>query len=119
MADLHVTQTAIEQSIKRLEKVTGYLDNAGNEKAKAIAAYDLAIAIATAKLALGTVKQVGGVALDGRPPATLIAKYAPGLCHEERANIEIASNGYKSVSTKITVLLAILSAQQSIFRHLQ
>lgn len=119
MAEINNVYKSIETRIKKLEKITGELDGAGQMKAEAIATYDIALAKAQAKLALGTVKQVGGVELDGKPPATLIPKYAAGMCSEERATLEIATNRYKSVTTKINVLSATLNAYQSLFRHLQ
>jgi hypothetical protein len=117
--DIHAVHTAIEKRIAWLEKVTKELGQAGDDKAKALADYDLAFAKAQAKLALGTVKQVGGEPLEGKPPATLIPKYAAGMCATERGELEIATNKYKSVVTKINVLSATLNAYQSLFRHLQ
>ncbi|KKN75847.1 hypothetical protein LCGC14_0377230 [marine sediment metagenome] len=118
MADLHIVHEAIEKRIKWLEDITKRLDDVGNIKAIALGDYDKAIAIATAKLALGTVKEVCGVAIDGKPPATLIKKLAEGMCSDERVTQEIATNAYKSIITKIGVLSATLNAKQSIFRHI-
>ena len=117
--DIHAVHEEIEKRIKWLEEVLLRLDKVGAEKASALADYDLALAKAQAKLALGTVKQVGGEPLEGKPPATLIPKYAAGMCAEERGSLEIATNAYKSVTTKINVLSATLNAYQSLFRHLQ
>ena len=119
MADIHTVYKEIENRIRWLEEVTDKLSKAGDEKALAIGNYDKAIAIATAKLALGTVKEVLGVRVDGKPPATLIKKLAEGMCHEEQVAQIVATNEYKSVLTKIQVLEATLNGQQSLFRHLQ
>lgn len=119
MADLHIVHKAIEKRIEWLEDITGKLDDAGNVKALAIGDYDKAIAIATAKLALGTVKEVCGVPVKDKPPATLIKKLAEGMCSDERVAQEIANNAYTSILTKIKVLMATLNGKQSIFRHLQ
>lgn len=119
MLDIHAVYEEIEKRIKWLEDTTKGLDEAGGDKAKALTEYDLSFAKAQAKLALGTVKQVGGEPLEGKPPATLIPKYAAGMCAEERGNLEIATNAYKSIVTKINVLSATLNAYQSLFRHLQ
>ena len=119
MPDIQPIYEAIEKRIKWLEETTGKLDKAGTEKALAIGEYDKAIAIATAKLALGTVKEVLGVKVDGKPPATLIKKLAEGMCHEEQVAQVIATNTYKSVVAKIGVLEATLNGYQSLFRHLQ
>ena len=108
----------IEARIKRLDELTAQLDDAANTKAVAVGDYDKAIAIATAKLALGTVKEVCGEAVDGKQPATLIKKLAEGMCYEERVTQEIATNGYKALLTKIEVLEATLNGFQSINRHL-
>ncbi len=119
MPDIQPIYEAIEKRIKWLEETTKKLDDAGNVKAMAIANYDKSIAIATAKLALGTVKEVLGVPVDGKPPATLIKKLAEGMCWEERITQEQSTNGYKAVVTKIQVLEATLNGYQSLFRHLQ
>jgi len=119
MEDIHTIYQAIETRIKKLEKVTADLDKAGDIKAQATADYDLAYAKAMAKLALGTVKEVGGEPLEGKPPATLIPKLAAGMCYEERVALEISTNAYKSVITKVNVLQATLNGYQSLFRHLQ
>lgn len=119
MPDMHTVYQSIETRIKKLEAITSQLDSAGNIKALAIGDYDKAIAIATAKLALGNVKEVCGVPVDGKPPATIIKKLAEGMCYEERVAQEIAISGYKSVVTKIQVLEASLNGYQSLFRHLQ
>jgi len=110
---------SIEKRIKRLEAITGNLNKMAEKAAHAIANYDKAIAIATAKLALGTVKEVLGVPVNGKPPATLIKKLAEGMCYEERTQQEIAINGYRSIITKIKVLTATLNGKQSLFRNLQ
>lgn len=119
MPDIGIVYEAIEKRIKWLEDITSKLTEAGNIKALAIGDYDKAIAIATAKLALGQVKEVLGVKVDGKPPATLIKKLAEGMCHEEQVAQIIATNEYKSILTKIEVLGATLNAKQSLFRHLQ
>lgn len=118
MADIHKVYDEIEKRIKWLEETTGKLKKAADEKALAIGEYDKAIAIATAKLALGTVKEVLGIRVDGKPPATIIKKLAEGMCHEEQVAQIVATNEYKSVLTKIEVLEATLNGQQSLFRHL-
>lgn len=119
MPDIQPIYDAIEKRIKWLEDITGKLTEVGNIKALAIGDYDKAIAIATAKLALGTVKEVQGVAIHGKPPATLIKKLAEGMCSEERVAQEIATNAYKATVTQIQVLEATLNGYQSLFRHLQ
>jgi hypothetical protein len=119
MPDMGKVYNEIDERIKALEAALLELEPAGEDKAQRIAAYDLAIAKAIANLAMGKVKGIGGVPIDGKPPATLIPKYAAGMCSSERANVEIASNKYKSISTKVSVLSATLNAKQSLFRHIQ
>ncbi len=119
MADLGKVYKEIDDRVQALEAVLVTLEDAGEDKAKAIAAYDLALAKAMANLAMGRVKSIGDVAIEGKVPATLIPKYAAGMCYDERAKLEIAGNAYKSVTTKINVLSATLNAKQSLFRHIQ
>lgn len=111
------TKDDIEVRIKRLEAITSELDAAGDYKAECLAAYDLAYAKAMARLSMGKVTQIDGQLID-KASVTLIPKYAAGMCHEERAAVEIATNRYKSLTTKISVLSATLNAKQSIFRYL-
>jgi len=119
MAEIGVIHKDIDARIQALESALLELEPAGEDKAKTIAAYDLAIAKAIANLAMGRVKSICDVPIDGKPPATLIPKYAAGMCYEERGKVEVATNRYKSVSTKISVLSATLNAKQSLFRHIQ
>ena len=119
MPDMGKVYNDIDERIQALEAALLELEPAGEKKAQAIGAYDLAIAKAMANLAMGKVKSIGDIPLDGKPPATLIPKYAAGMCYEGRAAVEIATNKYKSVSTKVSVLSATLNAKQSLFRHIQ
>jgi len=108
----------IDARIKKLEELTGKLDAAGDRKANAIADYDLAFAIAMAKIAFGKVNQIEGEQLPDNRPATVLTKYAAGACHKEKCELEIATNLYKSLLTKIETTSATLNAKQSIYRHL-
>ena len=119
MPDIHTIYQSIEQRIKWLEEKTKELSDAGNVKALAIGDYDKAIAIATARLSLGNVKEVCGIAVEGKPTAAAIKELAKGMCSEERVAQEIAINAYKAVITKIEVFQASLNGYQSLFRHLQ
>jgi len=94
------------------------LDEAGRKKAQAIADYDLAFAKAMALIARNKINQIEGVELPDNRPANCLLKYAAAMCHKESADLEIATNEYKSLITKIEVLSATLNAKQSIFRHL-
>jgi len=116
----------ISDRIKWLEALCKKLDAAGRKKADAIANYDLTLAVAMAKLARGKVSQLewqenGNTKSELLPenmPATVLPKYAAGMCHKEHADLEIATNEYKSLNTKIDTLLATLNAKQSIMRHM-
>lgn len=108
----------INTRIDRLEKITSELDDAGEEKAQAIADYDLAYAVAMAKIGLGAVNTIEGQQLPETRPATVLGKYAAGLCHKEKCAMIQAEAKYRSILTKISVLEATLNAKQSINRHL-
>ena len=119
---------AINTRIGRLEKIVAGpnpkkeddigLDEAGEEKAQAIANYDRAYAVAMAKIGLGVVNQIDGQQLPESRPATVLGKYAAGLCCDEKCEMIRAESKYKSILTKIDVLQATLNAKQSINRHL-
>ena len=108
----------INERIKRLEELCAELDEAGQKKADAIALYDLTYAKAMAQIGLSKVNVIDGEQLPDNRPATILGKYAAGLCWKEKAEVEIATNEYKSLTTKIDCLLATINAKQSIFRHL-
>jgi len=108
----------INARIKRLEELCKEIDDIGEEKANAIANYDVSLAVAMAKLARGKISQVNGENLPESIPATVAKDYAKGLCRDERFKLENATNKYKGLLTKIEALEASLNGKQSIFRHL-
>jgi len=108
----------IDARINRLEELCKDIDDIGEEKANAIANYDVSLAVAMAKLARGAIDQIEGEALPDNIPATVAKDYAKGLCREERFKLENATNKYKGLLTKIEALQASLNGKQSIFRHL-
>jgi len=108
----------INARIKRLEELCKEIDDIGEEKANAIANYDVSLAVAMAKLARGRIGQIDGETLPDNIPATVAKDYAKGLCKEERFKLENATNKYKGLLTKIEALEASLNGKQSIFRHL-
>ena len=108
----------INARIKRLEELCKEIDDIGEEKANAIANYDVSLAVAMAKLARGKIGQVNGENLPESIPATVAKDYAKGLCRDERFKLENATNKYKGLLTKIEALEASLNGKQSIFRHL-
>lgn len=116
--DIVKVQDEINERIKWLEALCKKLDDAGKNKADAIANYDVTFAVSMAKLARGQVSQIEGEVLPETIPATCLLKYAAGMCKKERGELEIATNGYKSLNTKIESTMATLNAKQSIFRHL-
>jgi len=109
---------AINKRIKRLDELCADIDDIGEEKANAIANYDVSLAVAMAKLARGKISMIEGEALPESIPATVAKDYAKGLCKEERFKLENATNKYKGLLTKIDALEASLNGKQSIFRHL-
>lgn len=113
----------INARIKRLGELCADIDDIGEEKANAIANYDISLAVAMAKLARGVINHIEvkdgeNVNLPENIPATVAKDYAKGLCREERFKLENATNKYKGLLTKIEALQASLNGKQSIFRHL-
>ena len=124
MTDVIKIANEINARIKRLEEIVAgtdkemSLDQAGEAKAQTIADYDLAFAVAMAKIGLGAINQIEGEKLPENRPATVLGKYAAGACHKEKCAMIQAESKYKSILTKIDVLQATLNAKQSINRHL-
>jgi len=108
----------INARIKKLEELCKDIDDIGEEKANAIANYDVSLAVAEAKLLRGAISQVEGEALPEKIPVVALKEIAKGLCKEERFKLENATNKYKGLLTKIEALEASLNGKQSIFRHL-
>lgn len=107
----------IRLKIEALEQASGALDQKGNEKARAIANYDKALAITLIRLRAGHKLTLDNHTIQN-PPATIMEKIAKGMCVSERMVLEIAESGYKSTISKIRALEAALNGYQSIFRHL-
>ena len=107
----------INKRIAKLEKLCGQLDDADKFLAETEANYDKEYAKAQARLAMGKIEEIDGVAIS-KPPATLIGKYAAGICFEEKCQMLIAKNRVKSLHKKIDALSASISAKQSIYRQL-
>ena len=62
--------------------------------------------------------QIDGERLPESRPATVLGKYAAGVCWKEKLAMIQADSKLRSIQTKIDVLQATLNAKQSINRHL-
>ena len=108
----------INDRIKRLEELASELEKVGDDKADAMRIYAIEFAKAMARLTRGKLSQIDGEPLPDNMPATVVKEYAKAVCAREMADVEIATNKYKSLITKIEALEASLNGKQSIFRHL-
>lgn len=108
----------IQSKISGLAKCRNELKAKGDAKAKAIADYDRALAIRIIQLKNGKEFEMGDGEKITTPPVTLIEKIAKGLCFQERLNLEIAENDYKSLITFIDCLQTEINALQSLNRYL-
>lgn len=107
----------IQSKISGLAKCRNELKAKGDAKAKAIADYDRALAIKMIQLKNGKDFEIDGIKIEN-PSVTLIEKIAKGLCFQERLNLEIAENDYKSLITFIDCLQTEINALQSLNRYL-
>ena len=97
----------ITEKIHALEKGRGVLAQRGEEKARTISDYSLAMSVATIKLkAEGT-------------QATLIRDLAKGLCSEAEYKMLVAESAYKNAVIGMSSLEAELNGYQSVNRYLQ
>lgn len=110
--------TEIETQINEIRKSLGHLKERAEEKAKALAEYDKAMAKTIMKLKNGIEFEIDGITIQN-PQATLIEKIARGICYQEKINMELAEANYKNLIVGIDSLQAILSAWQSINRYLE
>lgn len=117
MDDVISVAQSINNRIARIEKLCSELDDADKYQAETESNYDKEIAKAQARLAMGKIEEVDGVAI-GKVSVTLIPKYAMGICFEEKAAMLIAKNRCKSLKKKIEALESTLNAKQSIYKHL-
>lgn len=108
----------INERIKRIEELATELDKVSDEKAEAMRIYAVEFAKAMARLTRKKISQLDGEILPESIPATVVKEYAKAVCAREMADVEIATNKYKSLITKIDTIAATLNAKQSIFRHL-
>lgn len=108
----------IQSKIAGLAKCRNELKAKGDSKAAAIADYDRALAIRIIQLKNGKEFEMGDGEKITNPPVTLIEKIAKGLCYQERLNLEVAENDYKSLNTFIDCLQTEINALQSINKHL-
>lgn len=110
--------TEIETQINEIRKSLGHLKERAEEKAKALAEYDKAMAKTIMKLKNGIEFEIDGITIQN-PQATLIEKIARGICYQEKINMELSEAQYKNLIVGIDSLQAILNGLQSIFRHLE
>lgn len=108
----------IQNKISGLADCRNKLKAKGDAKARAIADYDRALAIRIIQLKNGKEFEIGDNEKIIKPPITLIEKIAKGLCYQERLNLEVAENDYKSLNTFIDCLQTEINALQSLNRHL-
>ena len=120
--EINTVANAINLRDKKLMELCGKIKDIGEEKANALADYDISVAVAMAKLARGKIGQIEykgeTIELPENIPATVAKDYAKGICREEKFKLENATNKYKGLLTKIEALEASLNGKQSIFRHL-
>jgi len=109
---------AIESKITLLEKARAFLKKRGETKAKTIADYEKAIALAIVKLKNNAIAEWETFSTE-KLPTTLIEKTAKGMCYQEKLDMEVAESDYKSLIVSINAIEAELNAYQSIFRHMQ
>lgn len=108
----------IQNKIAGLADCRNKLKTKGDAKARAIADYDRALAIKMIQLKNGKEFEMGDGEKIVSPPVTLIEKIAKGLCYQERLNLEVAENDYKSLNTFIDCLQTEINALMSINKHL-
>ena len=117
MDEIVAVAQSINNRIDRIESLCAELDKADEDLAKTESTYDKEVAKAQARLAMGKIEEVDGVAI-GKVSVTLIPKYAAGICYEEKCAMLIAKNKRKSLGKKIDALESTLNAKQSIYRQL-
>ncbi len=108
---------AIVGKIKDLAYARKQFMSLAEDKAKAISAYDKAVAIAIAKLRNGVTLTIDGESI-AEPPATSLGKLAHGYCWEERLNMELATDKYRNAMKIAEVLMVEMNGYQSINRHI-
>lgn len=118
MDDILTNAKKIEDMIQHIEDLVERIPDSSYEKATAIANYDRAIAIASAKIKNGDIKEIedinGKMIPIGPSPANLIPLYAKGICYQEVFAKEAGEAGYKGVITMIDARKAQLNGLQSI-----
>lgn len=109
---------AIESKIQLLETARNLLKERGETKARTIAEYEKALALAIIKLKNNAITEWETFSTE-KLPVTLIEKVARGMCYQEKLNMEVAESGYKSLIVSISAIEAQMNAWQSISRYLK
>ena len=104
--ELHKISLKIEETIAEIEAVRKAIKPRGEALAHAQVDYDYAIA-----------KKI--LEMRENYPVTIVEKLARGECITERRALTVAESGYKSCTTNLQALMAILNAYQSLNRHQQ
>jgi hypothetical protein len=97
----------ILKKVKLLEKGRGELEEKAIHKANTIMNYDKQLALAIIRL-----KEEAGLAVS------VCEKVAKGECSKFRYEMEVATELYKVVNTKLECIKAELNGLQSVNRHL-
>ena len=107
----------IQAKIDEITAIRGIIKARGNDKARAIAEYDKALAMAIWDMRQGVPVELDGKTIEN-PPSTLIERLAKGVCWQEREKMETAEAMYKSAVSYLDSTCAQLNALQSLNRYL-
>jgi hypothetical protein len=113
--DVIDTNRAIENKIALLSQCRSQLQKRAEEKAKAIADYDKAIAICMLRMKNKQLMELDGQKIED-PPNTLVEKLAKGICWKERLDMEKADSLYKALISSMDSIQAEMNGLQSISR---
>lgn len=104
MPEMMIISKKIEEVITEIEKVRASIKPRGQALAEAQVDYDCALA-----------KKIIELKEDNQ--ITIVEKLARGEIAKERLQLEVSTSSYKSCTTNLQALIAVLNAYMNLNRH--
>jgi len=106
----------IKDNILLLRKTRDTLKVRADDKSKAIAEYEKAIAIITIRLVNGEPIDFEGMVVQ-KPPATIMKDIVKGICYKERIAADLTESNLKSAMLGLKAIETTIMALQSLLKH--
>jgi len=116
--EIQTNAKLMQERITLLQKARGAIKLLAVSKARAIGAYDRALAVTIVKLKNGVEMEMDGVKVLN-PQTTIVEKIARGICFIEKINMEEADALYKAEISNMEAIKSELNGLQSLNRYIK